>query len=166
MAQHVLRKSLRYLRRKMGSGTGGPAISPVRFYSAVEKRLKNGGVVVAGITGSKEECDGALAGSRQERFPGFGIGAQFAIVAPFEFTPLFQVMGKPMAEGVARGNLFKPAIEVGEIFLEAARPEPIDEEALTVFGRGRIVNAFDPDKHSEIYNALPELAGGCGSNWV
>lgn len=75
---------------------------------------------------------------------------RFRIVARFEF---FEVRGGEaferhtarvvkLAELGGRRDLFRPGCKVGTIFLHAARPEAVDEDALAVRFFCRFIDAF------------------------
>jgi hypothetical protein len=52
-------------------------------------------------------------------------------------------MIEPFPEFIARSDLFRPFVYPRILFLEASRPEPVDQDALPVFRRWLILNPFD-----------------------
>src|SRR4051794_32932282 len=52
-------------------------------------------------------------------------------------------MLEPLAQFVARSNLFEPEINCGVFFLDAARPEPIHQHAHSIIWPWLVINALD-----------------------
>ena len=74
-----------------------------------------------------------------------GIMFQLCLVAGFEFGPSCRVVSEPLSQIVGGCDLFEPQVDAGLFFGEAARPEPVDENASAVVFRGVVVDSFDSD---------------------
>jgi hypothetical protein len=106
---------------------------------------KNDSFVVFGILCGVEERGGRLGdGLMQERHL-LGIMFQLCPVAGFEFGPSCRVVGEPLSQIVGGCDLFEPQVDAGLFFGQAARPEPVDENAGAVFFGGVVVDSFDLD---------------------
>lgn len=105
-------------------------------------------MVVVGVFGSVEESNGVLAGAfgkvRESRF----MVSEFGAVALFEFGPFLGVGVEPFAEFGGGGEVFGPVGEAGAFAGDASGPEAIDEDAVSVFFGGGLVDALEPDHPS------------------
>lgn len=72
------------------------------------------------------------------------IGRQFLAAGDFETVPARRVVAEFPAQRVARRNLLEPEIDPGFRPCQTARPEPVDQHALAVRPRRRVVGALDP----------------------
>src|SRR5690606_13964507 len=66
-------------------------------------------------------------------------------IAGAELFPARGLMAVPPAQLVAGGNVPTPLIDRDGLAADAARPEPIDEDALAVVPRRRVICATYPD---------------------
>jgi hypothetical protein len=105
---------------------------------------------------SLADVDRAGCGEQGHR-PGRGQGAQLAElgpldaagqlvqVAPAELGEFFRIVPVPLAQFGGRRGVLGPLGQVGRVLAQAARPDPVHEYAGAVVGRGRVVDAADPD---------------------
>src|SRR5690606_15518310 len=93
-------------------------------------------------------------GGRDQLRDGLPLLGQLGEVAPPELVPVLRIVAERLAQLIARGELLEPAVELERVAAHAARPEPIDEEALPVVGGGRLIDAL----HADVVAALGHAA--------
>src|SRR5690606_14504980 len=64
-------------------------------------------------------------------------------VPALEGIPFRRLVAEPLTELGAGRYVLDPSIELGGLFGETARPNPVDEHAATVRASRRVVDAFD-----------------------
>ena len=130
------------------------SLAPLLF----EKRSQGDGVVVLRVTRREQKRHRPASGEVSERPPRVRFGAEFGGVALLKFVPLGRVVGEPLPQRVARGDIPKPAVEAGVFLAQSTRPEPIDQEAGAVGRRGRrFIDTFEP---YHLRFAIYDLRGG------
>src|SRR6516225_10671942 len=80
------------------------------------------------------------------------IGSQFRPIALAKLRPLQRVGMIPPAQFIRGSYFFQPDIEHSRLFGKPARPQPIDENAYPILGGRRVINAFYPNRHCEVYS--------------
>ena len=83
-----------------------------------------------------------MAAQRGHRFL---FARQFFEVPAFERGPTLRVASEPFAEFVAGRNLFEPEVYLCFRLGQAARPEPVDEDAEAIAGRRFLVGALEDE---------------------
>jgi hypothetical protein len=68
-----------------------------------------------------------------------GAGAKLGAIALPKLLPATWVVSKPFPKLGARSELLYPLVDAGLRLFEAARPQPIDEDASPVIGRGMLI---------------------------
>ncbi|OIQ77604.1 hypothetical protein GALL_406990 [mine drainage metagenome] len=63
-----------------------------------------------------------------------------------ELGPFRRLMAEPMAQRIARRQVFDPGVDVRLVLAQPTRPEPVDEHAKAVAFAGRFVNALDSER--------------------
>ena len=70
---------------------------------------------------------------------------QFFQIAKLELAPAFRVVAEPFAKLAAGRNLLAPFVEGQRLLPDAARPQPLDEHAISVAARSRLVGSLQLD---------------------
>jgi hypothetical protein len=65
--------------------------------------------------------------------------SEFRHVPPTKLIPARRIVPEPFSQFGARCDVFKPVIYRGSLLAEASRPEPVDQDARAIFGRGMLV---------------------------
>ena len=126
-------------RATRGDGwRGGGASSSFRL----QIFLQGDGVVVRFVMRAVDERDRAPSRCRYDGSPGLGLGVEFPEVPAAKFRPFLRVVAEPLSKLGARADVLAPLVEVQRRFRNAARPQPLDEEARAIGGRDGIVGAF------------------------
>lgn len=82
-------------------------------------------------------------------FPIFRIGIELGKIALPEFVPFLWVMIEPLSQFRAGRDIFHPSIQVQCLFLDAARPEALDENALAIRFGCRFICSFEKNLRHE-----------------
>src|SRR5690349_6107078 len=85
-----------------------------------------------------DERDPSAFGGSLNWFASLGVLLQFVEIPTAEFRPSLRVVPEPFPQGGAWADLFQPGVNAQRRFLNSTRPEPLDEETLSIF-RGRLV---------------------------
>src|SRR5690242_19580435 len=84
------------------------------------------------------------------------MSVEFLRVPPAKLRPLPRIVRIPLAQGLARRDLFEPRLHAERFLLHAARPQSLDEKTRAVaFGRG-FVNPLGLNAHDD---SLVRFAG-------
>src|SRR4051812_21871702 len=82
-----------------------------------------------------------------------------------KFFPARRVMTEPLSQLRARREILGPVIDRGLLLLDAAWPQPIDQDARAVLPCGRIVSALQPNvicKNPRAHRYRSDLVGSKG----
>ena len=83
---------------------------------------------------------------------GFSVSIQFLVVLFAECVPSDWIMGKPLAERRGWSYVLQPLVP-GSFFLgNAAGPEPVHQDAVSVPGFLGVINSFDGYVHTKRFD--------------
>src|SRR6185369_8142277 len=68
-------------------------------------------------------------------------------VAALELGPALRFVGVPLPERRARGHLLRPLVDAEVILPDAARPQPVDQDAVSIGTRRGLVGPFQLHRH-------------------
>ena len=68
---------------------------------------------------------------------------QFRFIALTEFGKAFRPVIEPFAQFGRGGNITIPLIQPGILFGQATRPDPVHQDAVTVFWQTGFIDALD-----------------------
>jgi hypothetical protein len=92
-------------------------------------------------------------------------------VGQFRLVPLAELLVRPFARVVPaaqlrrRGEGLGPLVHPGRLLLQAARPQPVDQDAYAVVRLGRVVHATDANAHGRAFLGRRAVSGSvspCG----
>src|SRR5680860_225785 len=109
----------------------------------LQEGLERHGVVALCVLRGVEQRHPALARTRKQVPPKRLMGGELLAVARLKLRPARGIVTEPAPQLVTRRDIFKPEVDARAIALKTTRPQAIDQHAITVFGRGRIVRAFE-----------------------
>ena len=110
--------------------------APLAREPALELPREHHRVVVRLVVRRVDERDGTVSrsirelGERRTR----GLGVQLSLVALAKLGEPARIVTEPSPELVARRDVPEPFVEMGIGLAEPARPQPFDENAITVAG--------------------------------
>src|SRR3954463_14968827 len=87
---------------------------------------------------------------------------EFGNVALAKLLPARRVVAEPLSQLRARREILGPVIDRGRLLLDAAWPQPIDQDARAVLPCGRIVSALQPNvicKNPRAHRYRSDLVG-------
>jgi hypothetical protein len=84
------------------------------------------GVVVLGVLGGVDEGERALPRPAPEGREPWALAAELLDVASAELLEASRLVPEPLPELRARGQLLLPAVELGPLTGDPARPQPVD----------------------------------------
>jgi hypothetical protein len=86
-----------------------------------------------------DECDWAARRPRGDMAHEIGVRSQLVPVPPLELGPSSWVVAEPPPELCGRGNVFHPFVDRCVLLAQPARPQAIDQNALPIRPRARLV---------------------------
>jgi hypothetical protein len=110
--------------------------------SVSENIAKHHGFVVNLVARRIDEREPLLSGNHPKLVQESGIPRQFGSISTAEPFPPARIVPEPAAELSARRDLLQPSVDSGVSLPHAARPEPIHQNADTVFGRRRQIGTL------------------------
>ncbi len=110
-----------------------------------------------------KKCHRAFFRCLENGLPGLRMLAEFRPVPLLEFRPFLRVMAEPGTQFRAGRDIFQPRVQFERLFLDPARPEPLDEKASAIRRLGRFVSPFDLNHINKYYKSfLRTVKGGVG----
>src|SRR5262252_1238710 len=110
--------------------------------AAHHKISQHDGIIVGLVAGREYQRDRSLPRKGSEPIDLLRLLLQLLQIAAAELVPACRVVSEPFPKRCTRGKLFHPFIDCRVRLLDAARPQPVDQHALAVAGRGPIIGAF------------------------
>src|SRR5207244_10938139 len=113
------------------------------------RRAHHDRVVVRLVASRVDEGEGAATCPAHELAQHFAGGrrAELLLVPGQEGSPPPRIVAEPAAQAVARRKHLRPDVEPQLLPAKPPGPQPIDEHAIAVPWRGRLVGALDPNRH-------------------
>src|SRR5579885_282549 len=158
------RRPLRPVTYLSGQSMAARLLAPKLLF---QKLLQRNRLVVRSVLSAKDQRDPAPSRSLSEGPPRLLVAAQLLKVALAKLIPFRRIVAEPLAQRVARRDVFHPSLDFESLFLNAARPQAIDQVTRAVAGRRWIVRSLDLDAHcwkSSIVELRNELFAG-RLNW-
>src|SRR5690242_16111055 len=90
-----------------------------------------------------DQRDPSVFGGSLNWFAGLGVFLQLVEIPTAEFLPSLRVMPEPFPQRGAWTDLFQPGVNAQRRFLNATRPEPLDEETLSIFRSCLVVDTLE-----------------------
>ena len=106
--------------------------SILRLRPPTQVFLQGNGMIVGFIPGAINERDPASLRPLPRFLHDGSAAVQLGKIPPPELLPTGRVVAEPFPQGRAWRNLFQPAVEARLVLAEAAGPEPIDQDAITI----------------------------------
>jgi hypothetical protein len=69
-------------------------------------------------------------------------------VSFLEPRPFAGLVAEPFPQVVARGDFFEPEVDLGLVFAQSPRPEPVDQDPEPVLSGRRIIDPLDRDRRA------------------
>lgn len=110
-----------------------------------ENLMQDNRMVVLAVAGSIDEGQRAGVRHRSQLFQQRRFARQLAAIATGEFFPACRLMAEPATQFVAWCNILRPAIDRRSRFAQAARPQPVNQNANPVFRCRRLVGPLQAD---------------------
>src|SRR4029077_8557345 len=104
-------------------------------------------VVVLLVLRGKKENEAAALRRLAEWSPGLWMAVQLLAVAPDELIPAVGVVPEPAPQRVAGRDVLQPPVDGQVRLADAARPEPVHQEAFPVTDHVLAVDALHLDGH-------------------
>jgi glycine/D-amino acid oxidase-like deaminating enzyme len=114
---------------------------------AAQKLREHDGVVVLGVASAVDERQRGLARSSAELSQLLLLCGELLDVPLSELREAGGVVPKPAPQLRARGKLFRPLVETCVRARHSSRPEAVDQDAVAVGRRRRLVRPFQADAH-------------------
>ena len=92
-----------------------------------------------------------IAGEREYLGHEVLAGVQFDGIALLELVPARDVMAEPGSEFRTRGNPPHPGVERGAVPGNAAWPEPVDEQSISIGRLWRFVDSFNANLQAWVF---------------
>src|SRR5215467_2297651 len=102
-------------------------------------------VVTLFIARGVDQRDWPFVNSVAYLFQQLGVLAELGAIAAPEFRPTLGAVSEPLPQRRTRGNLFEPMIDCRARFLDAARPEPVDQDTGSITRLGGLIGTFQFD---------------------
>jgi len=140
---HARGERFRWVRASIPASSGRS-----RLRHATSQHLgEDDGVVVLRIVRGVHQRERALPRpASQGREPG-ALFAELLDVASTELIEPFRLMCEPLPQLRAGGKLLLPVVELGPVTRDATRPQPVDQDAVTVRRLRRVVCALQANIH-------------------
>src|SRR5206468_746117 len=112
----------------------------------VEPRFQRDRVVVRLVARGIKQRDSSLVPQQIARGGGGGLARQLLAVGPNKPLPVVRISMELASQCVAWRKLLRPEIDLCRLALDAARPEPVDEDAKAVLARRLRINALELER--------------------
>lgn len=129
-------------RHGYGSQMGPVGLLLQPEFSIEKKISKSGSVVMLRVTRRVDERNGSLFRCCHNWRPCIGVPIELSKIMTAKLVPLRWISVKSLAQLIARGNIFQPAIDSQGFFGHSARPETIDKEPSAILARRFFVCAL------------------------
>src|SRR5262245_20564196 len=114
-----------------------------QFASTTEIVRKRPRLIVLHVPRRIEQRDRTPRRDLAKGLDGIGIGVELRRVTLAELLPALGAMAEPLAERRAGGDVLEPDRIAELVLADPARPDAIDQDALPVARRARLIDPFD-----------------------
>ncbi len=111
----------------------------------LEKRAQRDGIVVIGVPGAIHERDPTSLDTIEELSDRIRLAPKLPGLTPLELLPAPGVVIEPLPELGRGSDVTLPFVDREFRLRDASRPDPIDEDAVSIVPRRRLVGPPHPD---------------------